>query len=771
MNTRDLFLSLRGASTLSEALVAVEQFVSGDSEANWVPVGNRENNRGTIEVSGDPGRALIERVTNGVDAVLESEHAAHGGSPDCRTPREAATAWLNVPPNGLSHMTQQERRLLAARVTVTLLPGDTKEARILEVRDLGIGLTQSEMPKTILSLNESNKLQKHYLAGIYGQGGSSTFLSSKLTLIASRSASSSEIAFSVVKYQDLPPELFRTGHYVYLVSGGNVLTTALDGFDFPVGTLVRHFGYDLSGYSSPVGPSSVYGLLNQTLFDPIMPVWLDSRVHNYRRVIKGSRNALNGAVDEGDETSGGPALSHRMPMLYVPVGEYGRIGVEYWVLEPAKKAGTRPNQAFVNPARPILLTLNGHAQAELSAALLRKDAGLPYLAPRIICHIACDSLSPPGLRQLFVSNRETARSGNLLQTIRKELIDALRSDDDLVRLNNEARNATIQERDETALLEARKAVAKLLRLQGLDVPEAAVAAGTEAAPDATADANRVAKPRGPRKQPEPIELHEPPTYIRILWEKDAPITFHAEQRRYIRIETDAESSYHDAANPHASRINFIVSDGEIVLRASSPLQGGRLRAVFDCPQGSSIGGKGTIRVEMSRPGLNALADEREFVVVKPPPPQPVESKVSLPPFDCRPVAYGSDAWQSLDWPDDVNAVASAGVEEDGVHVVYYSEDFPPFKSRFDAFERRSVDLAKSFTSHYSIWLIVHSLIYQHSQAKQAQADAEAADERSEERIAEHERSERVRVATISAMVASKEAQQPDVDLAAEGDGG
>jgi hypothetical protein len=71
--------------------------------------------------------------------------------------------------------------------------------------------------------------------------------------------------------------------------------------EFPQGTEVRHFGYDLNNFGSPLGPNSLYGSMNTNLFDPVMPVWFDNRVHNYRRVIKGSRNALCGAVDDGDE--------------------------------------------------------------------------------------------------------------------------------------------------------------------------------------------------------------------------------------------------------------------------------------------------------------------------------------------------------------------------------------------------------------------------------------------------------------------------------------
>ena len=37
-------------------------------------VGNNENNPSNIEVSTDPGRSLMERVTNAIDSVLELQY-------------------------------------------------------------------------------------------------------------------------------------------------------------------------------------------------------------------------------------------------------------------------------------------------------------------------------------------------------------------------------------------------------------------------------------------------------------------------------------------------------------------------------------------------------------------------------------------------------------------------------------------------------------------------------------------------------------------------
>ena len=756
----ELFQALQSATSYAEAVSAIEEFEAAHGDAvGWMPVGGRQNNRGVIEVSADPGRSVIERVTNAVDAVLEEEHDRHEGLPVCRSPREAATAWLNVPEGGLSEMTPAQRRKLAQRVTVRLLAGDHKGARILEIRDAGTGLTAAEMPGTILSLNESNKMQKHYLAGAYGQGGSSTYASSSATLIASRRVANSTIGFTVVRFRDLPPDEYKTGNYVYLTLNGRVLEVE-GAADFSRGTLVRHFSYDLSAYSSPLGPTSVYGLMNQTLFDPVMPVWFDNHVHDYRRVIKGSRNALNGATDDGDEGRG-PKLSHRMPMLFVPLGENGRIGIEYWVLEKPDKANKRPTAAFVNPSRPIVLTVNGQTHEELSQLLIRKEAEMPYLAQRLICHVDCNSLTPAALRALFVSNREGARRGALLERIKEEVVRALRSDDELTRLNDEAREASLHDRDESAVLETRKAVARLLRLQGLNVFEGVGGSAVGPGPD------RPTVPRPPRPRPQPLELHEPPTYIRIVWDEKREMTFYPEQRRYLRIETDAESSYHNPNNPTASRINIIVSNGEVAFRGSTPLSGGRMRALFDCVLGARVGGEGTIRVELSRPGLPVLSDERRFSIVEQPPAKEDKKKIALPPFDFRPIDPENPMWQTLDWPDDMGAVASAAEMEDGVHVLYYSTVFPRFRAQYDAFERSDPAQAQSFEKRYRVWLMVHSLLYQHQQ--QARDAAHPAAEGELEQDVVREREERMRMATIAAMFAAREVQTPEMEPALSGE--
>lgn len=752
MNQDQLFLALSKATRSAEIAQLVSEFEGTNPAAMWVPVG-RENNRGTIEAASDPGRSLIERLTNGVDAVLEAEFIRHKGIPECKSPKEAAQAWLGVPKGGLSELSTKGRQQLAERVSISLLEGDGDwNQRLVIVEDRGTGIPPEQMPKTILSLSESNKIKKRYVVGAYGQGGSSTFACSHYTLIASRHAGSAKVGFAVVKYYEPPPDdEAKVGNYVYLTSQGQVLEASIPENLFPTGTRVWHFGYDLTKYNGSLGPSSVYGLLNGVLFDPVFPVWFSNGVHKYRRVIKGSRNALNGAVDEGDDNKKGPTISHSVPMFYVDLGEFGSIGIEYWVLEPTE-TNKQPIRSFVDPTRPIIMTLHGQSHGEMSQVLVRKDADLPYLRQRLICHIDCNRLTPGAKRSLFVSNREEARHGQVYSCIENEIVKALKSDDDLARLNAEARERGLQQQDQEAQKQMQSEVARLLRLQGMNVEMVGNAPGEQPGE------GRLTKPRPPRPKPLPIETKEPPSFIRIVWEVSEPIPFYPEQNRYLRIETDANSRYHDPSDPHASRINIIISGEGLAIAGTTPLKGGRMRAIVRCDSKAKLKTTGTIRVELTRSGLPTLSDMRSFEIVSPPPAQPAKKAVSVPQINPIPIDPSHPQWAILDWPMDDNAYAASASEmENGTLVMWYSTVYPSYAKEIAALEQRDPALAKSFNTRYAIWLAVHSLLLQQEEADTAAGGGEHAlpDDIAEQ----HERHERCRIARMSAMIAVREVRE------------
>src|SRR5690606_22364030 len=97
--------SLMSAAVLADVERALERAERVGLVVSWVPLGGRSNYRGTVDVTADPGRAVIERITKAIGSVLESEFVRHSGQPDCRSPHEAAEAWLGVPRHGPSGLT------------------------------------------------------------------------------------------------------------------------------------------------------------------------------------------------------------------------------------------------------------------------------------------------------------------------------------------------------------------------------------------------------------------------------------------------------------------------------------------------------------------------------------------------------------------------------------------------------------------------------------------------------------------------------------------
>lgn len=759
MNTDDLLKNLLSVQSVTKAKELTEE-LSSVCGAKWVPLGGRENNRGTVEIATNPARAIVERVTNSIDAVLEKAHAEHNGKPEVANPREAASAWLGIPLGGLSKVGIQKRQELAENVVVLDEPGDSKEARIISIRDRGTGLTRRDMPETILSLNASNKISKRYVSGTYGQGGSATFACCELSLIVSRATNSDTAAFTIVRYEDLPPDLYKTGHYVYLVDAeGLPFEISGDVFGEP-GTLCRHIGFDLSGLDSPIGPSSIYGILGQVLFDPILPLWMESTRHSWkRRTIQGARNALLGATEaEPDDSQ--EKVSHSQSMYYPSLGDFGQIGIEYWLLAQPE-AKKRPSAGYIDPEKPIIVTWNGQNQAELTHTLITKHAGLPLFKNRLIVHVNCDGLTPAAQRALFSSGREEARSGAVMTRIREEVLEVLKSDEVLHQLHHEAQEALTKDSDKDAEEATRKEVAKLLRIQGFDISATgAQGAGVEPATPP--------KPPKPPKPKPPFIPNEPPTFIQILATEGKPIIVHPNRSRHITIITDANSSYHNVQKPKESKINIVVTcdgaaeDTEIFsISGTTSLDKGRMRAAISCAGSAGIGTIGKIRVELHRPGLETLSDEKKlFVDTPPPPPGAGSNKVKMPPFDIVEVGPDDDIWSTLDWPDSPSDVASDATSAEGKLTVYFSNVYPPFINAFKSLASKSTAKAESFKRRYAIWIAAHSLILDR--------DQQAANNRNDDDSSEQsERSERCRYAVMAAMFAHQEVQEAGAKLLAD----
>jgi hypothetical protein len=166
--------------------------------------------------------------------------------------------------------------------------------------------------------------------------------------------------------------------------------------------------------------------------------------------------------------------------------------------------------------------------------------------------------------------------------------------------------------------------------------------------------------------------------------------------------------------------------------------------------------------------LPSLSDERGFTIVQAPAEKPADRRITLPPFKVQPVE-GPDAqlWADLDWPDDVNSIASSALMEEGKLVIYYSKVFQKYADQLAAFEKRDIVLATSFTKRYEIWLVVHSFLLYRDQ-QEAESSTIGIPSAVDSDLAElRERQERCRLANIASMVAAREVQTAQQSIETE----
>jgi len=614
------------------------------SQVAWAPFNDSTTNDGPMSLNAYPGRAFIERVTNAGDACLEAKALGYQGAMP-KSPSEAAALWFGLGDGALAKgMSDDDARKLArSTVTVTGFVGDTKDTKdsVFDTRDYGMGLSASEMPATILSLNRGNKKMKPWLTGKHGQGASSTYQYADLTFIASRKIGSSKVAFTFVEAtwdieQDLMP---KTPTYRYFTLQGKIPEVEISEKEFPAGTLVRHIGYNSADLFNPFGENSLYGLLMRSLAQPVFPVWLEMfslrsgtsqgypaapGFRRYGRLIRGTVNVLERAwqhtlktkaseetqAAEGSEEESDAdqdkaedrqaRLLHRASEYYelpewdygarTGVGPIGGVTINYWVADPQGRSSNDVLRNWADPDKTIVLTLDGQTHAEESRAIVTGQHGAKLWAVGryMVVQIDCNRLDPRAKYELFTSTREHAKETPIKKMILEEVVRRLTFDTKLAELNVHLAAADIKQPEDTADTIS-SLIKKYLKAVGISFDQLTkkVEKWTEVEETKEVPATKV--------EPPPIEAVEPPTFVR--WKFKRPtMNMWPGQRYSFVFETDASPSYWNPGDQTASKIKVLAHAVSYV--GAGEMRGGRVRCHFQCPADSPIGGKGYIQVQL-----------------------------------------------------------------------------------------------------------------------------------------------------------------------------
>jgi hypothetical protein len=578
----------------------IEALLESVGDIHWRDLGDRPGNAATVQIASSPASALIERVTNGIDGMLELEAEMHPGSSPS-SPRRAAREWFGVPRGGLAEVPDKERRRLAENICISLEGSGEADRPTVTVIDRGIGQHPANAPETLLSLNENNKVAKPYLQGAYGQGAAATYRFARYTVIMTRRAPALTdgrddlVGWTIVWEDPTDPEVNKLPVYRYLVAkDGGIPTfepTSLADSDWH-GVKVTHIAYELRGYKGAYTQpkNGLWALLHSSLFDPVLPVLvggnretdIKAAGENSTRVVIGNAARLDSAKGpSGGDLSVSYRNSETFDLGKATGRDVGRFAVRYWVLQrsPGSTSKTDPTASYVGPDQAVTMTLSGQRQDSESRTWLKNRTELSFLVKNLVVQVDVDGLAPLGKRELFSSTRERAVDSDLRDRIYDEIVTVLRGDEELHRLERQERDRLLAQSteriDERIRERLRKRIDTLLKGKTRKVKR------PERVP-----ANESGGGGKPRRDVDDSHLGHVPTKMSFLRD---PITVKQGGMTTVWVEIDAKNGYlpeheDDLTVSFDPRLEGKVSDV-----AKSRLLGGksqwRLQATADAPVG------------------------------------------------------------------------------------------------------------------------------------------------------------------------------------------
>jgi len=511
--------------------------------------------------------------------------------------------WFGVPASGFNELTSEERRSLGLNVRVRLdESGDDRKPTIV-IQDRGEGQTPRQFPKTLVSLNESNKADQPWTMGTYGQGGSVALGFCEATLIVSKRSPTIEIAnvgWTLIQEHPAGENGQKLPNYQFLVtSSGEVPELPPELFEeLEHGTKIVQVAYDLQRLTGPV-TTQMWQFLNSALFDPVLPFELSGTRRkdpaNNSRIIVGNRARL----ERPELARGDIEVAHRDSYFHDLGSGLGSVEMTYWCIRrPLDSASnSEPLESYCSADTAIAITLFGQRQDSRQRAWLKDRIKLPFLFKRLIVQVSCDGLSPAAKGELFTSTRERATESDIKERIYSELERILRDDDELKRLNHEEKEKMLSQSTAKVSEKIQKRLGEYINTKLKDVQKPG--RGSDQEGDDGSRKPKPGKPSPPRNTDD-ANLHAVPTVLKF--EKDelsavqgasshvyllvnAKNGFFPEHDKELMIQWSGPSTEHMPRVSSRSKLLGGKSRWYLVTEGSTPLGDYRLELSMMTPNG------------------------------------------------------------------------------------------------------------------------------------------------------------------------------------------
>lgn len=424
-----------------------------DLKDNWSYLDNNPFNQSAIGILKDSGKGLIERITNGIDAILEKEIKLHNIQ-NPQTPADIIkVAFPNYYNNKQDILTDDKTRQNACEtdnLLKVIVNDSTRSNRpTIDVIDSGTGIKGDNFINTILSIQKGNKshIDKNYSIGAFGHGGSTSLTFSYATIIISKYEN--KFYFTIIKKCELHDLKMDT--YLYFTDNGTIpeITNITDSdvqylqqfINQDSGTLVRMIDAEIPREfrsNDVTKPGMLYDYINTELYDVSIPI----------KVIDNRADFTNNSGQQARNSYG--SKSKIMTSNHVRKDNKGTISIEhnkreyklnyYFILPTDQNDWAKDSKCkevytqFNVHLDPIIYTVNGQYISSEGFTKL-KNVGLSFLQYRLLVEINLDILGKDKYR-FFSTDRSSIKDSDLTKGFLDRVIKALKEEEKIQQMND-----------------------------------------------------------------------------------------------------------------------------------------------------------------------------------------------------------------------------------------------------------------------------------------------------------------------------------------------
>ncbi len=388
-----------------------------DSPNYWKPYGANFNNAGTFEnQQSSPENALVEKLTNSIDAILMKECMVRGIDPKDKTDayvpqtiNAATKLFFNVDNGKWENIIASDRNKIAQDIQI-ILTEDRKTPNVA-IYDNGEGQNPSNFENTFLSIARGNKNDVPFVQGKYNMGstGSLVFCGEKhrYQMIISRrnpnlNDSDGLIGFTLVRRHILTPEeepKYKLTWYEYLVIEDKIpsinettLDLGLNKTLFSSGSVVKLYSYQLTRPSDAT--LDLWRELNPLLFETALPILIyENRGfggHSSTKPMLGNRTRL--ALDSNEHIEFQKSFQINVFNSNIPIQVY--------IFNRKTK-----NTEFIL-GKSVIYTLNGQTQGSETKSFISQDLGFRNLREYMLVCVDCSQIGTTARQELFMASRD-----------------------------------------------------------------------------------------------------------------------------------------------------------------------------------------------------------------------------------------------------------------------------------------------------------------------------------------------------------------------------